>query len=61
MKIWTCYDDLPAQAWYYTADRRTAVTGKGQCLDLTNGSLKNGNRVQTWKCTDRNTNQIWFI
>ncbi|KAL0953126.1 hypothetical protein HGRIS_004395 [Hohenbuehelia grisea] len=29
MKIWQCYDNLPAQAWYYTDDRRIAVTGKG--------------------------------
>ena len=28
-KIWTCYDNLPAQAWYYTDDNRIAVTGKG--------------------------------
>ncbi|KAL0961332.1 hypothetical protein HGRIS_006289 [Hohenbuehelia grisea] len=59
MKIWTCYDNLPAQAWYYTDDKRIAVTGKGQCLDLAGGSLTNGNRVQTWQCTDGNTNQIW--
>jgi hypothetical protein len=29
MKIWQCYDNLPAQAWYYTLDERIAVTGKG--------------------------------
>jgi len=29
MKIWTCYDNLPAQAWYYTEDNRIAVTGQG--------------------------------
>ncbi|RDB27209.1 Endo-1,4-beta-xylanase A [Hypsizygus marmoreus] len=61
MKIWTCYDNLPAQAWYYTNDNRIAVTGKGQCLDLTNGVLTNGNRVQTWQCTDNNNNQVWTL
>jgi hypothetical protein len=29
MKIWQCYDDLPAQQWYYTDDNRLAVEGKG--------------------------------
>ncbi|KAJ8508457.1 hypothetical protein ONZ45_g9262 [Pleurotus djamor] len=52
MKIWICYDNLPAQQWYYTNDNRVAVEGKGQCLDLTSGSLNNGNQVQTWQCTD---------
>ncbi|KAF8513975.1 ricin B lectin domain-containing protein [Gautieria morchelliformis] len=59
MKIWTCFDNLPAQAWFYTGDLRIAVTGKGQCLDLPNGDVTNGNQVQTYQCTDFNTNQIW--
>jgi len=61
MKIWQCYDNLPAQEWFYTADRRIALTGRGLCLDLTNGGLGNGNQVQTWACTDFNTNQIWTV
>ncbi|KAF8997605.1 ricin B lectin domain-containing protein [Cyathus striatus] len=59
MKIWQCYDNLPAQAWYLTGDNRIAVEGKGQCLDLPSGKLSNGTQVQTWKCTNKNTNQIW--
>ncbi|KDR84331.1 hypothetical protein GALMADRAFT_111607 [Galerina marginata CBS 339.88] len=59
MKIWQCYDNLPAQQWYYTADNRIALEGKGLCLDLTNGVLTNSNRLQTWQCTNGNTNQIW--
>ncbi|KAF8990297.1 ricin B lectin domain-containing protein, partial [Cyathus striatus] len=31
----------------------------GLCLDLTNGDTTNGNQVQTWECTDFNTNQVW--
>ena len=58
-KIWTCYDNLPAQNFYYTGDNRIALTGKGQCLDLTDGKKDNGNVLQTWQCTDFNTNQIW--
>ncbi|KAF8513974.1 carbohydrate-binding module family 13 protein [Gautieria morchelliformis] len=59
MKIWTCFDNLPAQAWFYTSDLRIALTGTGECLDLPNGDVTNGNQVQTFKCTDFNTNQIW--
>lgn len=29
MKIWQCYDNLPAQQWYYTDDDRIALEGKG--------------------------------
>lgn len=59
MKIWTCFDNLPAQEWFYTADNRIALENQGFCLDLTNGVLTNGNQVQEWTCTDFNTNQIW--
>jgi hypothetical protein len=33
----------------------------GQCLDLTGGSRTNGNQLQTWQCTNGNTNQIWTL
>jgi len=29
MKIWQCFDNLPAQDWFYTADNRVALTGTG--------------------------------
>ncbi|KAF4579418.1 hypothetical protein EYR36_001229 [Pleurotus pulmonarius] len=61
MKIWTCYDNLPAQEWYYTGDNRIALFNKGLCLDLTDGRLNNANQLQTWKCTDFNTNQVWTL
>ncbi|GLB34535.1 putative G-X-X-X-Q-X-W domain-containing protein [Lyophyllum shimeji] len=59
LKIWTCYENLAAQSWYYTNDNRVALFNQGQCVDLTNGVLTNSNQVQTWQCTDNNTNQIW--
>jgi len=61
MKIWTCFDGLAAQTWFYTADDRIAVLGQGQCLDLTNGVLTNSNQVQTWECTDNDINQAWVL
>jgi len=61
MKIWQCFSSLPAQDWFYTADQRIALTNQGLCLDLTGGNLANGNQVQTWKCTDSDTNQIWTV
>ncbi|KAF8060691.1 G-X-X-X-Q-X-W domain-containing protein [Lyophyllum atratum] len=62
LKIWTCYDNLPAQAWYYTPDdygNKLAVAHGDQCVDLTNGVLTNSNRVQTWQCAVNNANQVW--
>ncbi|KAL1742405.1 ricin B lectin domain-containing protein [Schizophyllum fasciatum] len=59
MKLWQCYAGLAQQTWYYTDDNRIAVMGYGQCLDVTRGVLDNGNVMQTWACTDGNTNQIW--
>ncbi|TRM61545.1 ricin B lectin domain-containing protein [Schizophyllum amplum] len=59
MKLWQCYDGLAQQTWYWTDDNRIAVQGYGQCLDLTSGVSSNGNIVQSWTCTDGNTNQIW--
>ncbi|KAI5829926.1 ricin B-like lectin [Schizophyllum commune Tattone D] len=59
MKLWQCYEGLAQQTFYYTDDSRIAVEGKGQCLDLTGGILEDGNVMQTWACTDGNTNQIW--
>ncbi|CAA7269993.1 unnamed protein product [Cyclocybe aegerita] len=61
LKIWQCYDNLPAQQWHYTDDNRIALEGQGQCTDLTNGLFTNGNQLQTWQCTDFNTNQIWNV
>jgi len=29
MKIWTCYDNLKAQEWFYTSDNRIALQGQG--------------------------------
>ncbi|KAG6838598.1 hypothetical protein C0991_010374, partial [Blastosporella zonata] len=28
MKIWECFDGLPAQTWYYTDDKRIALLGQ---------------------------------
>ncbi|KAH6871963.1 G-X-X-X-Q-X-W domain-containing protein [Coprinopsis sp. MPI-PUGE-AT-0042] len=59
MKIWECYENLPAQTWFRTWDSRLVRAGTSLCLDLTNGSLANGNIIQTWTCSDLNRNQNW--
>jgi len=61
MKIWQCYDDLPAQHWSYNTDNRLVVWRLGQCLDLTDGNLDNWNRLQIWQCTPNNQNQVWTM
>lgn len=60
-KIWTCYDNLPAQQWTYTPDDYIRLTGTSQCLDLTDGDLTNGRQAQTWECAGNNQNQLWRI
>lgn len=37
-KIWTCYDNLPAQQWFYTADNRIALENQGMYRDLCRSS-----------------------
>ncbi|KAF6745359.1 ricin B lectin domain-containing protein [Ephemerocybe angulata] len=61
MKVWQCYDNLPAQAWYYTGDNRIALEGQGFCLDLPNANATDGQTLQIWACTTGNTNQIWTV
>ncbi|TFK38390.1 ricin B lectin domain-containing protein [Crucibulum laeve] len=61
MKIWQCFDDLPAQTWFFTNDNRMALFNQGQCLDLTGGNMSIGAGVQTWQCTDNDVNQIWTV
>ena len=29
MKIWMCYDNLPAQQWFFTDDNRIALENQG--------------------------------
>lgn len=31
MKIWQCFDNLPAQQWFWTTDARIALFNKGAC------------------------------
>ncbi|TFK23370.1 hypothetical protein FA15DRAFT_745496 [Coprinopsis marcescibilis] len=59
MKIWQCFDNVPAQNWFYTDDRRISLRDRGQCLDLTNGQTWNGNFMQIWRCGNGNANQVW--
>jgi len=61
MKIWQCYDNLPAQRWHLTQDWRIALEGRGLCLDLPGGNTANGNVLQTWTCGDYNNNQAWLM
>ncbi|KAF6764149.1 G-X-X-X-Q-X-W domain-containing protein [Ephemerocybe angulata] len=61
MKIWQCFDSVPAQSWQFTQDNQIALQGTGLCLDLPNNNSANGQVLQTWSCGNLNTNQIWSI
>ncbi|KAJ3511872.1 hypothetical protein NLJ89_g3855 [Agrocybe chaxingu] len=61
MKIWECIDGLAAQAWQYNDANQIKFTSKNQCLDLTDGVLANGNRIQSWTCQPATSrNQLWL-
>ncbi|PPQ65558.1 hypothetical protein CVT24_010821 [Panaeolus cyanescens] len=59
MKIWQCFKGLSAQSWSYTPDSLIRLSNTEQCLDLTGGKTNNANQVQTYRCNERNTNQLW--
>ncbi|GJJ16223.1 hypothetical protein Clacol_010519 [Clathrus columnatus] len=52
---------LPQQLWVYTADDHLNVFGRGQCLDVRNGDMANGNQLQIWPCTPGDPNQVFTI
>jgi hypothetical protein len=40
LKIWECYDDLPAQQWFFTDDLRLALEETGEIiLHCSNGKI----------------------
>ncbi|GJJ15047.1 hypothetical protein Clacol_009322 [Clathrus columnatus] len=46
VQIWTCVNDSANQQWYYNFwANQLSWKNKNQCLDLTDGSLNDGNQV----------------
>jgi hypothetical protein len=50
-----CHPGIPRQQWYLTDDNRIAMTGGTMCLDWQDGKRF----IQTWRCTDKNMNQVF--
>ncbi|KAJ2918185.1 hypothetical protein MD484_g2219, partial [Candolleomyces efflorescens] len=61
MKLWKCISGLRAQTWNYNARSQLTLATLGQCLDLTRGDLANRNTVQTFQCSNGNSNQVWTV
>jgi hypothetical protein len=59
LKIWQCYDRIPAQSWVFNGDKTIALQSAAKCVDLTDGNKGNGNRIQVWGCSSGNINQQW--
>lgn len=59
MKIWQCYDTIPAQTWQIQSSGQIKLKSSNECIDLPDGSSANGNVVQVWQCFDDNNNQRW--
>jgi hypothetical protein len=65
LKIWQCYDGLPAQSLYVTNDNHIAVENGAQCVDVRAESSPVPTRpyglrkeVQSWQCSGGNPNQV---
>ncbi|TEB31150.1 hypothetical protein FA13DRAFT_1754899 [Coprinellus micaceus] len=66
MKIWQCYDNLPAQQWYYTDDNRLAVGGSRYAFEAHVNAwicpmacLRTRTKCRPGNALDGNTNQVW--
>lgn len=64
MKIWQCYDNLPAQQWFYTNDNRIRLNGKGSSSRIYNLHYSELDRRFLAECVDlpngvlTNSNQL---
>ncbi|KAJ7045830.1 ricin B lectin domain-containing protein, partial [Mycena alexandri] len=57
--IQTCTGST-AQTWTFTGGS-VKIFGNTKCLDVTNGSTANGNKLQIWTCsTNNNPNQQFY-
>jgi hypothetical protein len=54
LEISDCVSGNVNQQWYWTDDNHLVWTNHGRCMDLTEGSLANGNRIQIWDCN-------WYV
>ncbi|KJA17545.1 carbohydrate-binding module family 13 protein [Hypholoma sublateritium FD-334 SS-4] len=59
VKLWTCAKKSAGQTWKYDHDDEISLSGTNMCLDLTDGSVENGNQLQIYPCYYNSTNQLW--
>lgn len=52
-------DGTASQTW--TQNGNTLVVYSNMCLDVTNGSTANGNKMQIWACGNNNANQQFSV
>ena len=56
----TCKASDPAQSWTVNG-AQLINTASNKCLDVRNGGVANGTRLQIWDCYDGNVNQTWLM
>ncbi|KAF9483148.1 G-X-X-X-Q-X-W domain-containing protein [Pholiota conissans] len=61
IRLSACTKGSSSQTWKYDEDDEISLDGTNLCLDLTNGSVDNGNQLQTNPCNYQNKNQLWKI
>ena len=53
LKLWQCYDNIPAQQWYYTDDDRIALDNQGM-------TYVRMTVIQVWLTTTQASAWIWM-
>ncbi|KAJ6571960.1 ricin B lectin domain-containing protein [Mycena capillaripes] len=68
IQVWSCANGNTNQRFTHAGgdlenfpDDRFTWAGKNKCVDLTDGSVVDGNQLQVWDCIASNTNQNWLL
>ncbi|WOO78205.1 Endo-1,4-beta-xylanase A [Vanrija pseudolonga] len=57
--LWDCYEGLAQQTWI-VENGAVRLQGANLCLDITDGKVQDGTRLQVWEC-DGEWNQKWTV
>ncbi|KAG8849393.1 hypothetical protein FRB91_009978 [Serendipita sp. 411] len=54
-----CYNENTNQLWQVNGAGDISWSGHNKCMNLTDGSWRDGTVIQIWTCISGNTNQLW--
>ncbi|KDR73722.1 hypothetical protein GALMADRAFT_212540 [Galerina marginata CBS 339.88] len=69
LQVWTCVDGARNQQFYHwdhvqlivPEDHISWIYQPGKCMDLTDGVVQDGTKIQLWDCNYQNPNQKWSV